>query len=56
MKYKNNAVAIVALLLVSLVFSSCFGRMQRAAVRNDNIKKQNGTYHRKHYHGNHQWY
>ena len=56
MKSRSHLVAVIALFTASLTLSSCFGRFYRASVANDRIKKQNGTYHRKHYHGNHMWY
>jgi hypothetical protein len=51
MKNRLNLIVIAVLLMASITLSSCFGRMYRNSVKNDKMKKQNGTYRKKHYHG-----
>lgn len=51
MKNRLPLVVIAGLLMMSIMFSGCIGWMYRNSVKNDRIKKQNGTYRKKHYHG-----
>lgn len=51
MKSRLYLTVTVGVLMISFMLSGCIGYMYRTSVKGDQMRKRNGTYHKKHYHG-----